>query len=128
MRIGDLARRSGVAASRIRFYEERGLLPRAERGRNGYRDYPASTVDSLRLIVDAQALGFSLREIGAGLPAQGSIKGLTEVILPALERKLADVEALIAHSQGLRARLRRFIAVQHDCLQSSEPSEVRAER
>lgn len=40
MKIGELARRTGLAASRIRFYEEAGLLV-VQRQANGYRDYPS---------------------------------------------------------------------------------------
>ena len=65
VRIGDLAARTGVSASRIRFYKARGLLPAAARRENGYRDYPAAIAPTLRYIEAAQMLGFSLREIGA---------------------------------------------------------------
>ena len=114
MRIGDLAARTGVSASRIRFYEARGLLPTAARRENGYRDYPASMAPTLRYIEAAQTLGFSLREIGAASPAMGSATAL-DTILPALEGKLSDVEAHIAAAQTLRSRLIQLIAEQRQC-------------
>lgn len=122
MRIGEIARRSGVAASRIRFYEARGLLPAAQRADNGYRDYPPSMVETLEFIESAQALGFSLREIGNAISATGDATVASGLILPALERKLADVEGHIASSEALRARLIELIATQKDCSQLSSVS------
>ncbi|MES2036058.1 MAG: MerR family transcriptional regulator [Pseudomonadota bacterium] len=114
MRIGDLARKTGLSTSRIRFYEGRGLLPPAERGGNGYRDYPDATVGTLTFIEQAQALGFSLREIQS---ATFSIEGgvASESIVPTLERKLRDVEAHIAASLRLWTQLKALIAEQKLC-------------
>ena len=119
MRIGELAERSGVGSSRIRFYEKRGLLPAAARRENGYRDYPASMAPVLRYIEAAQALGFSLREIAVSLPAVGSPTAL-DTILPALERRLSDVEAHIDAAQALRGRLVQLITEQRRCSVSPE--------
>ena len=114
MRIGELARRSGVTCSRIRFYEGRGLLPAASRRDNGYRDYAPSMVAISRFIQDAQSLGFSLREIGEALPAMKSPR-VGDAIVPALEKKLADVEAHIHAAKALRGRLLKLIEEQKAC-------------
>lgn len=103
-----------MSASRIRFYEARGLLPAAARRENGYRDYTAAMAPTLRYIEPAQMLGFSLREIGAALPALDSPAAL-DTVLPALERKLSDVETHIAAAQALRTRLAQLIAEQRHC-------------
>ena len=70
--IGDVARRSGVAASALRFYEERGLIA-ADRTRSGHPRYSrAAVVRRVAFIVFAQRIGLSLEEIGvelARLPA-----------------------------------------------------------
>ena len=63
MRIGVLARRSGLSTSRIRFYEAKGLLTAVSRKSNGYREYPADALLVLGVIVGAQRTGFSLDEI-----------------------------------------------------------------
>lgn len=63
MRIGELAERSGVAAHTIRFYENKGLLPAAERSHNGYRNYDEQTLERLTLVQLCQRLGFNLAEI-----------------------------------------------------------------
>lgn len=64
--IGDVARRSGVAASALRFYEERGLIT-AERGGSGHRRFPRSVLRRIAFIVFAQRVGLTLDEIGAEL-------------------------------------------------------------
>jgi MerR family redox-sensitive transcriptional activator SoxR len=69
--IGEVARRSGVASSALRFYEERGLIA-SERTGAAHRRYPRSVLRRIAFIVFAQRVGLSLEEIGeelAGLPA-----------------------------------------------------------
>ncbi|MDX6654494.1 MAG: MerR family transcriptional regulator, redox-sensitive transcriptional activator SoxR [Solirubrobacterales bacterium] len=72
--IGETARRSGVAASALRFYEERGLIS-SERVGSGHRRYPRPVLRRIAFIVFAQRVGLSLEEIGtelAKLPPQGA--------------------------------------------------------
>lgn len=66
LNIGDVARRSGVAASALRFYEERGLI-RSERKGAGQRRFRRSVLRRVAFIVFAQRIGLSLDEIGAEL-------------------------------------------------------------
>jgi MerR family transcriptional regulator, redox-sensitive transcriptional activator SoxR len=61
--IGETARRSGVAASALRFYEERGLIS-SERAGSGHRRYPRPTLRRIAFIVFAQRVGLTLEEIG----------------------------------------------------------------
>jgi DNA-binding transcriptional MerR regulator len=68
--IGEVARRSGVAASALRYYERAGLLPRADR-RAGRRVYGEETLDRLALIGVAKAAGFRISEIRALLAGLG---------------------------------------------------------
>jgi MerR family redox-sensitive transcriptional activator SoxR len=64
--IGDVAKRSGVAASALRFYEERGLIA-SERAGSGHRRYPRAVLRRIAFIVFAQRIGLTLDEIGAEL-------------------------------------------------------------
>jgi MerR family transcriptional regulator, redox-sensitive transcriptional activator SoxR len=64
--IGEVARRSGVAASALRFYEERGLI-RSERAGSGHRRYPRAVLRRIAFIVFAQRIGLTLDEIGVEL-------------------------------------------------------------
>ncbi|WP_439815599.1 MerR family transcriptional regulator [Zavarzinia sp. CC-PAN008] len=112
MRIGELSRRTGVSTSRIRFYETEGLLPRVPRSANGYRDYPAEMVGVLTLIDQAQALGFSLDEIGRTLPAVLHRGFSREEALGGLEAKLAELDAHIAQAIAMRDALATELAEQ----------------
>ena len=101
MKIGELARQTGMAASAIRFYEARGLLSRVRRGANGYRDYPPETAQLLAIIGQAQQAGFSLDEIKQLVPADISTWQHAP-LLAALKAKVSDIEALearLAHSK-----------------------------
>jgi MerR family redox-sensitive transcriptional activator SoxR len=64
--IGEVAARSGVAPSALRFYEERGLIV-SERNDSGHRRYPRSVLRRVAFIVFAQKVGLSLDEIGTEL-------------------------------------------------------------
>jgi MerR family copper efflux transcriptional regulator len=110
MRIGELARRTELSASRIRFYEDRGLLPRAERSNNGYRDYPDSVVETLCLIRDAQTLGFSLGEIKAALQEAGASPPSKTELLHALRLKLTSLDRHIELVTLRRQRIVELIA------------------
>lgn len=60
--IGELAQRTGVATSALRFYEERGLI-HSERNASNHRRYPRAVARRVAFIVFAQRLGLSLEEI-----------------------------------------------------------------
>ncbi|MES2059258.1 MAG: MerR family transcriptional regulator [Pseudomonadota bacterium] len=104
MKIGELARAAGISTSRIRFYEDKGLIPPAARGANGYRDYPAATLEGLRMIVLAQSLGLSLAEIRASAPADGSLPNCADARV-ILSTRLADIDAHLARLTAMRARI-----------------------
>jgi MerR family redox-sensitive transcriptional activator SoxR len=64
--IGEVSRRSGVASSALRFYEDRGMIS-SERAGSGHRRYPRPVLRRIAFIVFAQRIGLSLDEIGAEL-------------------------------------------------------------
>jgi MerR family transcriptional regulator, redox-sensitive transcriptional activator SoxR len=64
--ITEVARRSGVAASALRFYEDRGLI-RSERAGSGHRRYPRAVLRRIAFLVFAQRVGLTLDEISAEL-------------------------------------------------------------
>ena len=64
MRIAELARRAGVAASAIRWYEQAGVLPAPPRRENGYRDYGDADLARLRLVVALRRLGLGPDDAG----------------------------------------------------------------
>lgn len=104
MKIGELARRTGLAPSRIRFYERIGLLKTVERQANGYRSYPEDAVLALGLIATGQRAGFSLEELRALLPGDLA-QWEHDTLLDTLRRKVKDIEALQAQLAQSKAQL-----------------------
>ena len=109
MRIGELALATSLSRDTLRFYEKRGLL-RSRRLPNGYRDYPQEAVQWLCYLRSAQALGFTLAEIEAGMPLLADPATSGGELRAALERKLADIDARIAGLAELRAGLAQRLA------------------
>jgi len=66
MTIGQVARRSGLATSALRFYEEKGLI-RSERNEAGHRRFPRAVIRRVAFIVFAQKVGLTLDEIATEL-------------------------------------------------------------
>ncbi|MEX5504607.1 MerR family transcriptional regulator [Pseudomonas putida] len=93
MRIGELAKISGLAPSRIRFYEASGLIRSVERKANGYRDYAPDTQWVLEIITGAQAAGFSLEEIRQLMPMNASGWQHDE-LLSGLKQKVEEIGVL----------------------------------
>lgn len=104
MNIGEASKASKVSAKMIRYYEQTGLIPAADRKDSGYRDYSATDVHMLRFIRRARDLGFSVAEIGDLLNLwrdetrqSAEVKRLAQGHIDALERKIADMQDM-AHT------------------------------
>ena len=104
MNIGTLAKRSGLAPSRIRYYERAGVLKTVQRKANGYRSYPEETLLVLGLITTAQGAGFSLEEIAALLPSELNHWD-RQTLLATLQQKVADIEKLEQKLRQSKAQL-----------------------
>jgi DNA-binding transcriptional MerR regulator len=94
MKIGELAERTGIPASTIRFYEKEGLLPKAQRGANGYRVYQAHALERLDLIQLGQNLGLSLDAIRTVSALHG--EELKDTLLGKLDARLEEIDRLSA--------------------------------
>ncbi|HBK45078.1 MAG TPA: MerR family transcriptional regulator [Xanthomonadaceae bacterium] len=104
MKIGELAKLTGLSASRIRFYESAGLLHAVARQANGYRDYPAEAASILEIIDSAQRAGFSLEQIRHLLPL-GDGGWDHAGLLAALRAKVAEIELLMKRLKRNKAQL-----------------------
>lgn len=93
MKIGELSKRTGLATSKIRFYEDIGLLKLVKRAANGYRTYPQEAETVLHLISNGQKAGFSLDELSKLLPSDLS-DWKHDQLLNALRQKLVDIELM----------------------------------
>ena len=97
MRIGDLAARSGVSVSTLRYYEKRGLLSASRRTAGGYREYADSDLDRVEVVVAAKRLGFTLQEIYQilevlGRPDEGqTILTMAKGRLAAIRKEMAEL-------------------------------------
>jgi MerR family transcriptional regulator, redox-sensitive transcriptional activator SoxR len=99
--ITDVSRRSGIASSALRFYEERGLI-QSERAGSGHRRYPRSALLRIAFIVFAQRIGLSLDEIAAELaklpsdriPTRRDWSRLSGQWTKRLDQRIAELERL----------------------------------
>ncbi|WP_433462159.1 MerR family transcriptional regulator [Spirillospora sp. CA-128828] len=110
--IGELARRAGVAASALRYWEELGLLPAPARI-SGQRRYPESAVALVGVILILRDAGFSLTEQKALLPLPGA--GLDEWRRLA-RRKQAELDEQIARAQAARDAIEHALQCPHEDL------------
>jgi MerR family transcriptional regulator, redox-sensitive transcriptional activator SoxR len=101
--IGEVSRRSGVASSALRFYEERGLIA-SERAGSGHRRFARSVLRRVAFIVFAQRLGLTLDEIGGELaklptdriPARQDWSRLSGQWVKRIDQRIAELQLLRA--------------------------------
>jgi MerR family redox-sensitive transcriptional activator SoxR len=108
--IGEVARRAGLRASAIRYYEQAGLLPSPERV-SGQRRYDPSVLDHLALIRFAQDAGFAIAEVRTLFEGFEDETPASERWQVLAGKKLAEVEALVARAE----RMRRLLGQALDC-------------
>ena len=129
--IGEVARRSGVATSALRFYETRGLI-HAERTSSGHRRYPRAVLRRVAFIVFAQKLGLSLEHVArelAKLPRHDVPTRAEWAKLSATWQR--EIDAKIAELQRLRSGLTECIGcgcLSLDKCKLSNPSDRAAAR
>jgi DNA-binding transcriptional MerR regulator len=108
--IGELANRTGVATSALRYWEELGLLPAPVRV-SGQRRYPQSAVELVGVILLLRDVGFTLRELKALIAARSSaIDGWRELA----QRKLTELDQRIAQAQAARIAIAHALACPHE--------------
>jgi Cu(I)-responsive transcriptional regulator len=103
MQIGTVARKSGVPAKTIRYYESVGLIDQAGRSAAGYRVYGVRDVETLRFISRARGLGFSVKDVADLLAlwrdqarSSAQVKHLASDHLGQIDRKIAELRAVRA--------------------------------
>lgn len=119
MRIGELARRSGLTVETLRFYERSGILGAVTRDSSGYRVYEEQTYRTLVTVRWAQELGLRLEDIAAallvhGVPPEERVARLERTVderLAVLRAEIMGLERSIASLQALRA-----IPFRGDCI------------
>jgi Cu(I)-responsive transcriptional regulator len=113
MNIGTAAAASGVTAKMIRHYEAIGLLRRAQRRANDYRDYRERDVHELRFIRRARRLGFSTGEIGVLLALWRDRSRPSREVRRIAEAHVGELEARIAEMQAMARTLHDLVRKCH---------------
>ena len=108
MKIGELARRSGVTAKTIRFYESEGLLRDPPRTLSGYRAYAEEDAARLEFILEAKRVGLSLENIRGILALHDRKEPTCVHVLALLEEKLEQVDNVIRDLQRFRGEIERL--------------------
>ncbi|GGI83936.1 Cu(I)-responsive transcriptional regulator [Polymorphobacter multimanifer] len=110
MKIGEIARASGISPRMIRHYESLGLIPNPGREASNYRSYAATDLDRLRFIRRARDLGFPLPEIASLISlwqnpsrASAEVKALALARARTLQTQVAELEAMRASLEALAA-------------------------
>ncbi len=104
MTIGEVARRAGVRTSALRYYEEVGVLPTAERV-SGQRRFDEAVLARLAVVRLAQDLGFSVAEIRALVDGFDETGASADRWRELATRKLAEVEVLMAQAARMKGLL-----------------------
>jgi DNA-binding transcriptional MerR regulator len=107
VKIGELARQTGLSIKTIRYYERRGLLEQPPRTEGGYRLYEPEEVARLRFVQRAKLLGLTLEEIRelVELAARCNEGEIVPRLEEVLEAKLQETERKIAELSGFRENL-----------------------
>lgn len=113
MRIGQLAKRLGVATSKIRFYESAGLMGAIQRQENGFRRYDEQSVLRLSFIRDAQRAGLDLDSIRQLIGRESALpksERAQRTLLKELQGRLAAVDGLQQQLKRQKIELQAAIA------------------
>ncbi len=123
LRSGELARLAGVSTDTLRHYERKGLLARPRRSANGYREYPASDLDRVRLVRGALGIGFTLDELALILSVRDRGGAPCHQVRALAGIKLTDVETQLGELTALRDELRRLLKNWDALLAKNSPPE-----
>lgn len=108
-RVGELAKLCGVKADTLRFYEKQGLFSSSMRTESGYRIYTQRDAETLRFILRAKAVGFTLAEITELLSIElnkanwacDDVKGMVDGKILEVEAKIAELNQFKSSLQSL---------------------------
>lgn len=100
LRTGEVARKAEVNVETLRYYERKGLLAAPARRQSGQRCYPPETVELIRFIKRAKALGLSLKDVHELLELGSAPGNATAPVRSLLDGKLAEVEHKMAELQA----------------------------
>ena len=109
MQSGELSRLAGVSSDTLRHYEGLGILPKPPRTNGGYRDYPASSLDRVRLIQNALKVSFSLPELATILKMRDRREAPCRRVRDIAESKIENIRKQISDLRSMRDQLERIV-------------------
>jgi DNA-binding transcriptional MerR regulator len=118
LKIGELARATGLRPRTVRFYESVGLLPKARRNQAGYRIYSGDDVKRLQFIEKAKAVGFTLAEIRSIATLKDAGTAPCTHVQALIDRKLHEIrvqQQALEHLAGELVRLQQAAQAQGPC-------------
>jgi MerR family copper efflux transcriptional regulator len=114
--IGEAARRAGVSADTVRYYEKRGVLHTAARGANGYRRYTDASIQRILFVRNALRVGFTLKQIAGFVQARDSGRPPCREVRAAAGRIVEDMNRQIDEMLASRAALLSMLSEWDDVL------------
>jgi len=110
LRSGQLAKAAGVSPDTIRHYEKIGVLPKALRSPSGYRIYPQSAIERVRVVQRALRIGFTLAELSAVLKARDAGSAPCHRVYELAQAKLKGITADIAALSQTKRHLKMVLS------------------
>jgi DNA-binding transcriptional MerR regulator len=110
LRVGEVSKRSGVGIETLRFYERSGLLDRPARTESGYRLYDKTVLERLDFIKRAQALGFTLDEIGSVIAERRAGQTPCAKVREIVRRRLDELDERMAQMRRYRREVAAALA------------------
>jgi DNA-binding transcriptional MerR regulator len=105
LKIGEVAKRTGIGVETLRFYERSGLLSQPARTEGGYRLYDSEALDTLEFIKRAQTLGFTLDEIKRIIAESRAGQSPCDEVREIVRQRLAELDERLEQMQRYRDAL-----------------------
>lgn len=109
LKIGEVAKRTGIGIETLRFYERSGLLSQPARTEGGYRLYDSEALDTLEFIKRAQTLGFTLEEIKRIMAESRAGQSPCDEVREVVRQRLAELDERLQQMQRYREALARTL-------------------
>ena len=109
MLIGALAEKVNVSIDTIRYYEREGLIEPVSVRESGYREFDKNSIETMRFVVRAKDLGFSLKEIRDLLKLKDNPDTTCSEVKARAEKKLGDVVSKIENLKAIRKNLTNLL-------------------
>ena len=108
LKIGELAKQTGLAVVTLRYYSDLGVLQPVQRGDNGYRYYSQNASRQVEFIKKAQAIGFSLEEIKTILDVRARGEKPCNLVQGLLDNKIEQLEIYIKKMSLFKQELEQY--------------------